>query len=324
MEESLLRVRDLVVEYETAGGSIRAVDKVSLELRKGETLGIVGESGSGKSTLGMSLLGLVQSPGHITRGSIEFEGRDLLSLTSQEWRGIRGKTISMIFQDPMTSLNPLMTVGKHIVELIQTHRPEAGEGDAIKEAMLLLEKLGISTDRVNDYPHQFSGGMRQRIMIGLALALNPTLVIADEPTTALDVIVEAQILELLKGLKTEFNLTLALITHNMGVVAEVADRIAVMYAGKIVEIAETAALYDRALHPYTQGLLRSVPNVLAKGRVLEAIPGSPPDLVSPPSGCRFHPRCPFAFGRCVSESPELLQVEPGHWVACHLYSTTQN
>lgn len=284
---------------------------------RGETLGLVGESGCGKSTLGFSILRLVPPPGRIVGGKIIFEGSDLTAKSESEMRKIRGKRISMIFQDPMTSLNPLMKIGDHLTETITTHRNITKE-EAVEKTKVLLSKLGISPERINDYPHQFSGGMRQRVGIGLALALDPDVVIADEPTTSLDVIVEAQILELLKKLKKAYNLTLILITHNIAIVAEMADHIAVMYAGKIVELSDALSLFDKPLHPYTKALLESVPNIKLSEQTLESIPGMPPDLLSPPKGCRFNPRCPHAFKKCFEIEPELVEVGKDRFVACHL------
>lgn len=284
---------------------------------KGETLGLVGESGCGKSTLGFSILRLIPPPGTIVGGKIIFEGSDLTAKSEGEMRKIRGKRISMIFQDPMTSLNPLMKIGDHLTETITTHMNIAKE-EAVEKAKVLLSNLGILPERINDYPHQFSGGMRQRVVIGLALALDPDLVIADEPTTSLDVIVEAQILELLKKMKKDYNLTLILITHNIGIVAEMADHMAVMYAGKIVELSDTLSLFDKPLHPYTKALLESVPNIKLSEQTLKSIPGMPPDLLSPPKGCRFNPRCPHAFKKCFGLEPELVQIGKDRFVACHL------
>ena len=294
------------------------MDKVSFTMNKGGTLGLVGESGCGKSTLGFSILRLIPPPGRIAGGKIIFDGMDLTQKSEKEMRKIRGKHISMIFQDPMTSLNPLMKIGDHLTETITTHMNIAKD-DAEKKAKALLDKLGISPERFNDYPHQFSGGMRQRVVIGLALALDPDLVIADEPTTSLDVIVEAQILELLKKMKSAYNLTLILITHNISVVAETADHIAVMYAGKIAELSDVSSLFDNPLHPYTKALLESVPNIKLSEQTLKSIPGMPPDLLSPLKGCRFNPRCPYAFEKCFEVEPELFQVGKDRFVACYLH-----
>lgn len=314
----LLDIQSLVVEYHTLKANVKAVDRASLSVEKGHTLGLVGESGCGKSTLGLSTLRLVPQPGRITSGHITLEGIDILSCSEEEIRKIRGKRVGYIFQDPMTSLNPVKKIGAHFVEAIRTHEPKVAEEDALKRGKVVLEQLGILPERINDFPHQFSGGMRQRVMIGLALVLGPVLLIADEPTTSLDVIVEAQIVELLKQLKEKLKLTLVLITHNIGIVAETADHVAVMYAGRIAELGQTGSLFEKPLHPYTQALLNSVPNIAKKGQVLSWIPGAPPDLADPPPGCLFHPRCPHAFGRCVKEEPQLL-TRDGSEVACHLY-----
>ncbi len=313
-----LNIQSLTVEYRTLRANARAVDRVSLSVNTGETLGLVGESGCGKSTLGLSVIRLVPPPGRIVSGNINLDGIDTLNCSKEEIRRLRGKLVGYIFQDPMTSLNPVKKIGAHFIELIRTHEKNVSSEIALKGAKDVLESLGILSERINDFPHQFSGGMRQRVMIGLALALNPSLIIADEPTTSLDVIVEAQIVELLKHLKESLNLTLILITHNIGIVAETANRVAVMYAGRIAEIGETEGLFEKPLHPYTQALLKSVPNITKKGQVLSWIAGSPPDLAAPPSGCLFHPRCPFAFDRCMKEEPILLKHENSE-VSCHLY-----
>jgi len=294
------------------------VQDVSLDLRKGETLGLVGESGSGKSTLGLAIMGLIQFPGRITAGRIFFEGRDITKISREESRRIRGRRIAMIFQDPMTSLNPVMKIRDHFMEYVRTHDRQVSQDQARAKTASILQDLGIPSSRMGDYPHQFSGGMRQRVMIGLALMLEPSLIIADEPTTALDVIVEAQILQLVRDLRRKYSLSLILITDNMGIVAEVADRVAVMYAGKIAEVAPTVSIFDSPKHPYTQGLLESIPTVSAQQKVLRMIPGSPPDLTQLPTGCPFHPRCPFAFQRCTTEEPMLRKTGDEALAACHL------
>ena len=315
----ILKIKDLEVLYATRMGLVKAVDKVNLELKRGQTLGLVGESGCGKSTLGFSILRLIPPPGRIIGGEIIFDSADLVKKTEKEMRNIRGKRISMIFQDPMTCLNPLMRIGDHIVETILTHEKKLNKKDAIKIAEDLVVKLGISKLRLDDYPHQFSGGMRQRAMISLALALNSDLIIADEPTTSLDVIVEAQILDLLKELRSSYKLTIILITHNMGVVSELVDRIAIMYAGKIVEIADCFPLFEKPLHPYTVGLLKSIPNISLEKQELEIMPGSPPDLINLPTGCRFHPRCKNVMKKCSLYEPPLKEVKENHLVRCWLY-----
>jgi len=319
----IIEVNDLRVHYMARNRTVKAVDRVSFALGRSETLGLVGESGCGKSTLGFSILRLVPPPGKIVSGEIVFDGEDLLQKTETDMRKIRGKRLSMIFQDPMTSLNPLMKIGDHIVETIRVHEDVSNE-EAWKRAEKLLDRLGIPRERLKDYPHQFSGGMRQRIMIGLGLVLNPSLMVADEPTTSLDVIVEAQILELLKELKRDYNLTLILITHNMGVVSELADEIAVMYAGEIVELADTSSLYERPFHPYTMKLLKSIPNIRLTEQHIESIPGSPPDLANPPTGCRFNPRCPYAVERCREQEPPLTEVQKNRSVACIRYEDLLN
>lgn len=317
-DDMLLKIEDLEVHYQARAGIVRAVDHVDLSVRRGETLGLVGESGCGKSTLGFAILRLVPSPGRIVGGSIVFDGEDLLAKSSEDMRHIRGKRISMVFQDPMTSLNPLQKIGDHLVETITTHE-SVSEEQAWKRAEELVDRLGISASRLVDYPHQFSGGMRQRIMISLALALGSDLIIADEPTTSLDVIVEAQILDLLKELKAAYNMTLILVTHNMGIVAELVDRVAVMYAAKIVEVATAFDLFASPQHPYTKGLLKSIPNIKLLDQEFEIMRGSPPDLIQPPTGCRFHPRCASAMDICSEVDPPLKQVQSGTMVACHLY-----
>jgi oligopeptide/dipeptide ABC transporter ATP-binding protein len=316
--EPLLQVKRLSVEYFTSEGAAKAVNDVSLELRKGETLGIVGESGSGKTTLGLALMGILPPQARMTGGSITFGPIELTTLPEDKLRAIRGRRIAMIFQDPMTSLNPVKKIGDHFVEYITAHEPKTSREEVLSKTMNVLKGLGISEDRLNDYPHQFSGGMRQRVMIGLALALNPDLIIADEPTTALDVIVEAQILELLKDLKRKYSVSLILITHNMGIIAETADRVAVMYAGRIVEIGPALEVFGRPQHPYTQALLQSIPTVEGERRTLKVIPGFPPLLTQQPPGCSFHPRCPYAFDRCRTEDPPLLPTSAEGKVACHL------
>ncbi len=317
MSEKLLVIEDLAVYYFTRADVIKAVDGVSIEMNKGEVLGLVGESGCGKSTLGYAIIRLIPSPGRIVSGRILFHGENLVEKSEEEMRDLRGRRISMIFQDPMTSLNPVMKIKDHIVETLMVHGYE-DEQKALDRARELVEMLGIEPSRLEDYPHQLSGGMRQRIAIALAIALNPDLVIADEPTTALDVIVQAQILELLKDLRKKYNLSFVFITHDLGVAAELVDNVAVMYCGKIVEYASTDRLFAEPLHPYTRGLLRSVPNVLMKKWDLSPIPGTLPNPADPPPGCRFHPRCPHATDRCRREEPKLMDVG-GTKVACFLY-----
>jgi oligopeptide/dipeptide ABC transporter ATP-binding protein len=316
---TLLKVEGLHVSYKTMRGELKAVQGVDFELEEQETLGIVGESACGKSTLGLALLNLVSPPGRVTHGRILIDGEDILSLDNERLRQTRGKVASMIFQDPMTSLNPVKKIGEHFVEAIRAHNPRARRGEALEKAGKILGELGISPDRLADYPHQLSGGMKQRIMIGLSLILDPKLLIADEPTTSLDVVIEAQILDLLRQLKSSLKLSMILITHNLGIVAEVADKIAIMYGGEIYELAKTKTIFKKPLFPYTQLLLKLVPNIASDSTSLEWIPGSPPDLSYPISGCKFAARCPFVFDRCKKERPSPRDIEPGHRAACHLY-----
>jgi peptide/nickel transport system ATP-binding protein len=316
---SLLKVEDLSVSYSVFRTELKAVQNVSFELKEQETLGVVGESGCGKSTLGLALLNLMPPQGKVIHGRILLDGQDILSLDKEKVRQLRGSKIAMIFQDPMTSLNPVKKIGDHFVEAIRAHEPTVKKEDALERARQIFSQLGLSAERLGDYPHQLSGGMKQRIMIGLSLALGPKLLIADEPTTALDVVIEAQILDLLHQLKETLKLSMILITHNLGVVAEVADKIAIMYGGEILELADTKTIFRRPLFPYTQLLLKLVPNIAAEFTSLEWIPGSPPDLTTALVGCKFAPRCPYVFGRCKVEAPKLREVEPAHLVACHLY-----
>ncbi|MBU0490461.1 MAG: ABC transporter ATP-binding protein [Chloroflexi bacterium] len=319
MNETLVTIRDLQVQFDTRVGRVQAVDHVDLDIQHGEVLGLVGESGCGKSTLGFSILRLIRPPGLIVGGSIVFDGENLLAQSEAEMNRLRGKRIAMIFQDPMTSLNPLQRIDDHFVETIRTHEPQVTREQAVQRARDMFEHLGIAPERLIDYPHQLSGGMRQRVMIGLALVLNSDLVIADEPTTSLDVIVEAQILDLMRDLQREYGVTMILITHNMGIVAEMADRIAVMYAGRIAEIAPAQALFDSPKHPYTQGLLRSIPNILLKDQELASLPGSPPHLIDQQPWCRFAPRCPQVMPACREVNPPLVNVGPRRQAACLLY-----
>jgi len=315
----LLEIRDLRVQFGTRRGLVRAVDGVSLSLARGEVLGIVGESGSGKSVLSLSVLRLLRTPPAIyAGGSIGFEGRDLLALSKEQMRGLRGDRISMIFQEPMTALNPVFTVGHQIAEVFRIHRGMS-KAEAREAAVEMLAMVGVPApaSRVRDFPFQMSGGMRQRVMIAMALACRPQLLIADEPTTALDVTIQSQILELMMDLRDKLGTAIILITHDLGVVAETADRVAVMYAGRIVEEAPVETLFDQPLHPYTRALMRAVPRLeMRAGERLNEIPGTVPNLADVPPGCRFQGRCPFALDRCLQEDPALVELEPGHRVAC--------
>ena len=314
----LLEVRDLETHFTTGAGVFKAVDGVSLSLGRGETLGLVGESGCGKSVTSLSIMRLIpQPPGRIAGGRIVLEGRDLLALGEDEMRRVRGDRIAMIFQEPMTSLNPVHTIGNQIVETIRLHRdvsPAEARTRAVE--MLRLVRMPSPETRIDDYPHQLSGGMRQRVMIAMALACDPRVLIADEPTTALDVTIQAQILDLLRDLRDRTGTAIVLITHDLGVVAELADRVAVMYAGRIVEEAPVKALFGDPQHPYTLGLLASIPGLSGPGERLTAIEGSVPNPYAVPEGCRFHPRCPFAIDRCRQQAPSLTELSQDHRVAC--------
>ena len=315
---ALLEVRDLKTYFATDEGEYRAVDGVSFSLAAGRTLGIVGESGCGKSVTSLSIMGLVpQPPGKICGGEILLENVDLLKLPAAEMRARRGSVVSMIFQEPMTSLNPAFTVGDQIVEAIQSHRPmPAAEAKARAIEMLRKVRIPAPDQRFDEYPHKLSGGMRQRVMIAMALACDPKLLIADEPTTALDVTIQAQILDLMRTLRAETGTAIILITHDLGVIAEVADDVVVMYAGKIVEQAPVAAIFNTPHHPYTIGLLGSLPKPAGEQARLATIEGTVPNLAAALAGCRFAPRCPFAEARCRSEEPALRDIGPGHRVAC--------
>ncbi|MFH1023099.1 MAG: ABC transporter ATP-binding protein [Planctomycetota bacterium] len=316
----LLEIRDLETRFFTSRGIAPAVDGVSLVVRRGKALGLVGESGCGKSMTAFSVLRLIPNPpGRITGGKILFEGVDLLTLPETAMRDIRGNKIAMIFQEPQSALNPVLTVGYQIMEGIRLHQ-KVSRSEARDRAVELLRRVKIPSPemRINDYPHQLSGGMKQRVMIAMALGCNPSFLIADEPTTALDVTVQAQILELLREIQAEFKMSILLITHDLGVVAEMAEDVAVMYAGKIVEYTSAAALFARPLHPYTQGLFHSLPRMGGKKERLTAIPGTVPSPVAWPPGCRFHPRCARALPECRIAVPPLREIEPGHRVACVL------
>jgi len=316
--EQILELKDLKVQFPINIGTVRAVDGVSLKLEQGEVMGLVGESGCGKSTLGFSILRLLRPPGRIVSGEILYNGQDIVQMSEKEILSLRGNKIAMIFQDPLTSLNPLFRIDQQFIETLLTHEKGLDKKSAFKRAEKMLESLGISPERLLEYPHQMSGGMRQRIMIGMGLILNPDLLIADEPTTSLDVIVEAQFLDLLNDLRRQYNLTIILITHNLSNVAQLADRITVMYGGTIAETGPAGAIFEDPLHPYSQGLLASIPNIKLDQPKLVTMPGSPPDLVNPPAGCVFHPRCPRAMDICRVERPEVSK-QGGRLVSCWLY-----
>ncbi|MBB4265046.1 ABC transporter ATP-binding protein [Roseospira visakhapatnamensis] len=311
MTESLLSVRDLIVEFPTRRGALRVVDGVSLDIVPGEVLGVVGESGAGKSQTGAAIIGLLEPPGRIVDGTVHLEGERLDTLSGDQWRRVRGRRIGAVFQDPLTSLNPLYTVGRQLTETIRTHL-DMTEKQARARALELLGEVGIpaAADRLDAWPHQFSGGMRQRVVIALALCANPRLIIADEPTTALDVSIQAQITALLKRLCREHGTAVMLITHDMGVIAETADRVAVMYAGRLVETGPVDDLVNRPRHPYTEGLMGCIPTMHARPVRLDQIEGAMPAPRAVPPGCAFHPRCPLAVERCTSERPPLVARPP--------------
>lgn len=319
MADTLLSVRDLVVEFPKRKQTLRALDHVSFDIARGEVLGVVGESGAGKSLTGASIIGLLEPPGHVTGGTIELDGQRIDNLSPAEMRRIRGKKIGVVFQDPLTSLNPILTIADQLIETIQTHLPMS-EKEARKRAIELLDDVGIpaADRRIDDYPHQFSGGMRQRVVIALALAGEPELIIADEPTTALDVSVQAQIIEVLKRTCKEHGAAVMLITHDMGVIAETADRVAVMYAGRVAEIGPVRDVVKHPHHPYTQGLMGSIPSLTESLDRLVQIPGSMPRLDAIPKGCAFNPRCNKAVDRCTEARPELIAVGESH-AACWLH-----
>ncbi len=348
--KTLLDVRDLSVDYQAANGVVHAVDKVSFTLKRGEILGLAGESGCGKSTMAYAITRLLRPPASITGGQVLYtppEGRerspivsklsqtvgtadgaiDILQLSSSQLRRFRWNELSIVFQSAMNALNPVLTVGTQIIDVLKTHRPELGPDHHKRRAMELLNLVGIASDRIKSYPHELSGGMRQRAVIAIALALNPELIVMDEPTTALDVVVQREILELISSLCKDFSMALIFITHDLSLLLELADKVAIMYAGKIIEKATSRDLYLNPTHPYSYGLLNSFPNLRGPRRIMGGIPGSPPDLRAVPSGCSFHPRCPMAFGPCQSVMPSLKLARPGtagedaQIVSCHLYDT---
>ena len=322
VKRRLLEVHDLRVEFPTRRGTLVAVDGVSFHIDEGEVLGVVGESGAGKSLTGAAIIGLLEPPGRISAGQIRLSGRRIDNLPYEEMRRIRGREIGMVFQDPLTSLNPLYSVGRQLVETVQTHS-DLSEQAARQRTVELLSEVGIPSPdvRIDQYPHQFSGGMRQRVVIALALCVNPRLIIADEPTTALDVSIQAQIITLLKRLCREHNAAVMLITHDMGVIAETADRVAVMYAGRLAEIGAVNDVIKHAKHPYTHGLMGSIPTISHDTERLLQIEGSMPRLNEIPAGCAFHPRCPKTFERCAKQRPDLVPIEASE-VACWLYEKT--
>jgi len=315
----LLSVQNLSTYYKTLSGYVRAVEDVSFDLEKGEALGLAGESGCGKTTTALSILRLLPSNGEIVKGKIIFKGEDLVTMSESELRDkIRWKGISLIFQGAMNALNPVYNIEYQIVEAIRVHEPKVSKKEAKERVRKLFELVGLDPSRVKNYPHEFSGGMRQRAMIAMALACNPDILIADEPGTALDVIVQAQVLKLMKSLKEKLNLSVIMITHDLSIISETCEKLAVMYAGNLVELGDVVTMFKKPLHPYTQGLISAFPDIKEKKRKMESIPGSPPNLLKPPPGCRFHPRCKYAMEICRKEPPQLKEVEKGHFVACHL------
>ena len=316
---TLLEVKDLQTHFFTMDGVVKAVDGVSYDLEEGETLGLVGESGCGKSVSALSLMRLIPDPpGRIVNGEVILDGEDILRIDMDDMRNVRGAKMSMVFQEPMTSLNPVLTVERQLTETLQLHKG-MGKAESRREGVDLLSRVGIPDpeQRIKQYPHQFSGGMRQRVMIAMALSCSPRLIIADEPTTALDVTIQAQILELMKSLTTEFGVALIVITHNLGVVARYADRVNIMYAGRIIERGTAREIYSNPRHPYTVGLLRSVPRLdLPRRAKLDPIEGQPPDLVNLPAGCAFRARCRWAIDKCATDTPVLEETSPNHWSAC--------
>jgi len=318
-KKKLLEIKDLAIHYITVDGVVKAVQDMYLEINEGETLGLVGETGAGKTTTALGIMQLVPDPpGKIVSGEVIFEGSNLIGKSQGELRKIRGNEISMIFQDPMTSLNPVMTVGEQIAEVIRLHQNLSPQ-EALNKANEMLLKVGIPAGRAKEYPHQFSGGMRQRVVIAIALACNPKLLIADEPTTALDVTIQAQVLELMKKLKTELNTSMIMITHDLGIVAEVCDKVAIMYAGNVIEYTDKVQLFTSPKHPYTVGLFNSIPDIESDVERLKPIKGLMPDPTNLPSGCPFHPRCDKAMPSCSKRVPKNTEVAPGHFVKCLLY-----
>jgi len=319
MSDILLKIEDLTIHYITDDGTVHAVNDLNLSLNRGETLGLVGETGAGKTTTALSIMGLVPNPpGKVISGEVEFEGEKLFEKSEAELRQVRGNKISMIFQDPMTSLNPIMTVRDQIAEVVLLHENLTAK-EAKEKADEMLLKVGIRADRAKEFPHQFSGGMRQRVVIAIALACNPALLIADEPTTALDVTIQAQVLELMKELKIEFNTAMIMITHDLGIVAEICDNVAIMYAGSVVEQAGKEELFTNPKHPYTIGLFNSIPDIDSDDSVLKPIKGLMPDPTNLPTGCPFHPRCDSALPQCSEILPKRTEISANHYVKCLLF-----
>lgn len=318
-KDNLVQVKDLVIEYKTVDGIVHAVNGVNFHIKKGQTLGLVGETGAGKTTTALAILGLVAEPvGQVKEGKIILDGKNIFDYTEKELESIRGNEVSMIFQDPMTSLNPVLTVGEQIAEVIQLHE-QIDKKAAWKRAEEMLELVGIPGTRANEYPHQFSGGMKQRVVIAIALACNPRFLIADEPTTALDVTIQAQVLELMKALKTQYETSMLMITHDLGIVAEICDEVAIMYAGQIVEYGNLEDIFNHTKHPYTEGLFQSLPNIEKRAEKLKPIKGLMPDPTHLPAGCVFHPRCSYAQEICSRRCPKQTRLSHTHSVMCLAY-----
>ncbi len=318
-QDKFLEIKNLEVIYTQAKKVVHAVNDVSLSIKKGETLGLVGETGAGKTTIAKAIMRILPDPpAKVPGGEIWLEGEDVLKLEEENMLNIRGEKVAMIFQDPMTALNPLLTVGDQILEVVMLHN-DISKKEGMKKAGDMLEVVGIPRERYNEYPHQFSGGMKQRVVIAMALACNPELLLADEPTTALDVTIQAQVLELIRDLKEKFQTAMLLITHDLGVIAQTCDNVAVIYAGEIVEYAEKTELFDHPRHPYTKGLFASLPSMNKEEKRLKPIPGMPPDPTNLPEGCAFHPRCPYAEKRCKTEKIPMAEAKEGHYCRCIRY-----
>ena len=321
-KENILTIEDLAIQFVSKEETVQAVNGISLHIEKGETLGLVGETGAGKTTSALAILNLIPAPqGKVTSGKVIFNGVDMLKLSEAELEKIRGKEVSMIFQDPMTSLNPVITVGEQIAEVVKLHS-DVSNHECEKIAKQMLETVGIPAERYHEFPHQFSGGMKQRVLIAMALACEPALLIADEPTTALDVTIQAQVLDLMRDLKAKFNMSMLMITHDFGIIAEICDRVAVMYAGRIIESGTLEDVFDNHYHPYTRGLFESIPDTSKKQTKLRPIPGLMPNPADLPKGCAFHPRCEYATEKCSKEIPCVRQVDSTHTVACWLYENS--
>ena len=323
MSEKILDIKDLAIEFSSSGEIAKAVNGIDIEIKEGRTLGLVGETGAGKTTTALSILNLIAKPqGKITSGSITLDGINILEKSDKEMEKIRGNIVSMIFQDPMTALNPVMSVGEQIAEVVKIHE-QLDEKRSFERAKEMLETVGIPGERAVEYPHQFSGGMKQRVLIAIALACSPKLLLADEPTTALDVTIQAQVLELMKELKHKYNMAMLMITHDFGIVAEVCDEVSVMYAGRIVEHGTLEDVFDDKHHPYTEGLFNSLPDIKHRATALKPIKGQMTDPTNLPSGCPFHPRCDYCFDKCSEKVPPKFQINDTHYVRCWLYENTK-